>query len=123
VLVAVGAGEEVVGAGAGLVAGGARVWLAATLWLGDGAGALADCGDGVGLGREPAWVAGWVAGCVADRVPAMPCGFVPACPAAGGGAAAVVDGPAGGAGATLAAGAGAVRANTIAKPTVASAPS
>jgi hypothetical protein len=127
VLVAVGAGEEVTGAGAGVVAGGARVWLAAAVGLGGAAGALADCGDGLAvavacaecavwlaLGRAAAPGAGWV------RV--VPCGFAPCCPGACNGAA-VAAGPVGGTVWTFAAGADAVRANTIAKPTVASAPS
>jgi hypothetical protein len=123
VLVAVGAGDEVAGAGAGVVAGGARVWLAARLGLGDGAGARADCGDGL----AGAWVACGPLGRATARVPgcvlAMPCGLVPGCPSARDGAAVAVGGTADGTVWTFAAGAGAVRANTMAKPTVASAPS
>jgi hypothetical protein len=126
VLVAVGTGEEVVGAGAGLVAGGARVWLTVTLGLGDAAGALADCGDGRAVAVACAACAvcralGRAAVPVAGRVLGVPCGFAPCCPGACDGAA-VAAGSVGGTVCTLAAGADAVRANTIAKPTVASAP-
>jgi hypothetical protein len=110
VLVAVGAGDEVLGAGAGVVAGGARVWL--TVGLGAGAA--------VGLAAAGlACAVRWPPGLVAGRVPARPCGFAEACPAAG----AVAGRDPGGTVCTFAAGACAPRANTTAKPTVASAPS
>ena len=124
VLVTVGTGEEVDGAGAGAVVGGASVGV------GDGvAGWLAGCGVGwpaageVAAGRVPAgWAACVTAGAAALRVPAARRAFW-VCRAMCDGAAVAFAGPAGGVVWALAAGAGAVRANTIAKPTVANAPS
>jgi hypothetical protein len=116
VLVAVGAGDEALGAGAGVVAGGARVWLTAGLGAGadDGlAAAVVAC--------TVRWLLGRVAARGPGRVLARPCGFAEACPAAGAGV--VAAGDPGGTVCTFAAGAGAVRANTIANPTVASVPS
>jgi hypothetical protein len=117
VLVTVGTGEAVDGAGAGAVVGGARVGLGA------GAGACV-------VGRGAGWAAACVvccapgcgADCVAERALAPRRAFLPCCTVAWGEAAGLADSA--GAGVwTLAAGAGAVRAKTIANPTVASAPS
>jgi hypothetical protein len=124
VLVTVGTGEEVDGAGAGVVAGGASVGV------GDAAaGWVAGCGAGWPAAgwvvAAPPVTAGWLAFVPAGaalRVPMARRGFW-ACRAACDGTAVALAGPAGGVVWALAAGAGAVRANAIAKPTVASAPS
>jgi hypothetical protein len=131
VLVAVGTGDEVDGAGAGLVVGGARGG-----WV-DAAGAP-ELGCGAGLADALGWLPDRPADCDAGCVLAVPCGVLPDCPgdrdvvaaalAAPAAPAAPVApvAPAGAAGGccwTFAAGACAVRAKTIAKPTVASAPS
>jgi hypothetical protein len=86
------------------------------------------------VGRGAGWAAACVvccapdcdpggsAGCVAERALAPRRGFLPCCAVTGGEAAGLAD-SAGGTVWTLADGAGAVRAKTIANPTVASAPS
>jgi hypothetical protein len=91
--------------------------------VGDGAGARVGVRDGADW-PTAGWVApGWLApGWPAARVLATRRGFLPCCTVACGEAAGLAD-SVGGAVATLAAGAGAVRAKTIANPTVASAPS
>ena len=113
----VGTGEELDGAGAGAVVGGAS----------DGVG---DCAGAAEAGRADGWAAaavvccvpGCSACCVAERALAARRGFLPCGAVAWGEAAGLAD-SVGGVVWTLAAGAGAVRAKTIANPTVASAPS
>jgi hypothetical protein len=134
VLVAVGAGDALVGAGAGVVAGGDKVVRA---MVGEGAaegtpddavgcvagavlgtGACGDPVEGLEAGDEPDSPAGWVEVLVD---PPLPCGFAwPAAAPEGTGLAFVAAGVAAGT-SWLVDWAGAARANTVAKPTVASA--
>jgi hypothetical protein len=134
VLVTVGAGDELVGAGVGGVAGGVRVGVArGVVGATDGCGV--GCADGDPVGGAAADPVGCAAADVAELAVAAPgrvaCGKPPCRPVLTRlcGPAAVVAGAgdtvAGLGGVTVSLPAvcsGAVRANTIAKPTVASAP-
>ena len=129
----VGAGDEL-GAAVGVVVGGASGALVVGAGVGVGCvgvevRVVIGVADGVGAS---AWLVCGVAdrpadpvGSAAGRVRTVASGFTAARVAANVGEAGPAEAADGvvGAGWTLAAGAGAVRANTIAKPTVASAPS
>jgi hypothetical protein len=122
VLVAVGAGEEVDGAGAGAVVGGASVGVALAV-VGATEGCALGCADGWADGCPDAVAAGalrTVADPVATGDLVVLAAFLLCFDALRAGVCAAVLG---GAVVLLTVCAGTARANTIAKPTVASAPS